>query len=78
MRTAYFRLFRYNVVFHMWIRLFDRGMSAAPMLLLVPSIYSRVITFGDFMQAWSAYETVQGNIAIVAHAWPDINELRSA
>jgi peptide/bleomycin uptake transporter len=77
MRANYHRLFNHLCYFEFWSAIFQKGMELVPIVLMAPYVFMRLMTFGTYMSAISAWQSVQAGITAPMQRWVEINILLS-
>ena len=77
LKFNYNRLFLHYGYFDIWVNFFEQLMIIVPYLIMVPGLFSGVITLGVLVQVSNAFSKVRESFSIFIANWTTITELRS-
>ncbi|MGL1931268.1 MAG: putative transporter [Desulfotalea sp.] len=77
LKFNYNRLFIHYGYFDIWVNFFEQLMLITPYLIMVPGLFSGLITLGVLVQVSSAFGKVRESFSIFIANWTTITELRS-
>ncbi len=73
----YRKLYFHYGYFDIWSNIFEQIMIIFPLIIMGPSLFAGVITFGIITQVSNAFDRVRDSFSIFILRWTDITEMRS-
>ena len=77
LKINYNRLFLHYGYFDIWVNFFEQLMVITPYLVMVPGLFTGLITLGTLVQVSNAFSKVRESFSIFIANWTTITELRS-